>query len=484
MAEADDLLKDALEANRARELLFRREASAISNAAALLVNSLGSGRTLYVVGAGELALVARAIAHAFVSGEAGGPLRAIPLTSEVTHGAPATGEHALIREVRAFVDRGDALLALSRDATPSPIMLALDAARGKGAGTLAVSGYPGEGLIPHADAVVVVPSRRGTVIAEASLAIGNALSRLVARRLGLDAPQSARDPFESHKSGEAAVEKRAPSSGDHPAIVAELVAPSGTGPVSARHHSSSVELVALYADEKPSATPPPNTIRFRCSSCGETITVDAKFAGRHGQCPQCLNDFAIPKTSDAPSTPPAPPPVPAVPSSVSGSAARRVVQNPAASSAARRGGGGAGAAPRPQNGPAAAPGGDAVERRRARRVNVKDALLSFARGGFPDDEGQPAARHALDDLSLTGLSFTARSKEGPPAKIGDALFVLLDFPAFVDRIKVQAEVRRVEPLADRSGYAVGVRFSRFLDDAQAKVRRLVENDALRGVRRR
>ena len=41
MAEADDLLRDALEANRARELLFRREAAAISTAAGIITNALG-----------------------------------------------------------------------------------------------------------------------------------------------------------------------------------------------------------------------------------------------------------------------------------------------------------------------------------------------------------------------------------------------------------------------------------------------------------
>ncbi len=80
-----------------------------------------------------------------------------------------------------------------------------------------------------------------------------------------------------------------------------------------------------------------------------------------------------------------------------------------------------------------------------------------------------------------------KATEGVPAadvKVGDVLFLLLDFPAFVDKIRVQGEVRRVALLPDRTGFAVGVRFSRFLEDAQAKVRRLVENGALRGVKRR
>ncbi len=104
-------------------------------------------------------------------------------------------------------------------------------------------------------------------------------------------------------------------------------------------------------------------------------------------------------------------------------------------------------------------------------------------GGVPPPT--ESDRHTLDDLSLTGLSFTVKgATNGAPARVGESLFVLLDFPAFVDRIKIQGEVRRVELLEDRSGFTVGVRFSKFLDDAQAKVRRLVENDALRGVRRR
>jgi phosphoheptose isomerase len=479
MAEADDLLRDALEANRARELLFRREAAAISTAAGLITNALGSGRTLYVLGPGELALVARAVAHAFVAGELGAPLRAIPLASEVTHGAAASPDHPVIREVRAFVDRGDAVLAFARDASPGPVTLALDAARGKGAQVIAVSGYPGEALISHADAIVVVPSRRSTVIAETCLAIGHSLSRLAARRLGLDAPEP-RDPFESQKPSspdEASDQKHSGSSDE--IVVAELVTKSAAAG-KRRHATSSVELVPLYVDDKTAGAPQPaNTVRFSCGSCGEQITVDVRFAGRSGQCPQCLHDFVIPRPKGPGESSGRPEPaVPTIGASVgSSSAARRApVANPAAALARHK----------PTPAPVAKPeDGPREERRRARRVSVRDALLCFAKGSFPDDENQPTVRHPLEDLSLTGLSFTVKDAAGvEPVKVGESLHVLLDFPAFVDRIKVLADVRRVEPLADRSGHAIGVRFARFLDDAQAKVRRLVENDALRGVRRR
>jgi phosphoheptose isomerase len=478
VGDAEDLLKDSQESSRARELLVRREAAAISTAAGLVASALGAqGRTLYLVGAGELGLIARAAAHAFVAGEAGAPLRAISLLSEVALGAPPTPDHPLVREVRAFVDRGDVLLAMAREGTPGPVILALDAARAKGASAVVVTGYPGEGFTGHADALVVIPSRRPTVIAETALSVGHALARLVARRLGNETA-TRKDPFDS-----AHEEKDLLGSSDE-AVVAELVAPAAQ----TKGAPAAVELVPLYVVDGNAGAPPPNTVRFKCKNCGELITVDAKFAGRSGQCPQCLNDFVIPGSLEAI-------PSPAVPS------VARTPQASPAGSGARRASPGSSAGPvpgrqkptpapvsRPEaagaaGGPHAA-AGPQEERRRARRVTVKDALISFGRGAF-DDDPQPDSRHTLDDLSLTGLSFTVKgAKNGAPARVGEPLFVLLDFPAFVDRIKIQGEVRRVEPLEDRSGYTVGVRFSKFLDDAQAKVRRLVENDALRGVRRR
>jgi phosphoheptose isomerase len=490
MGEAEDLLKDALESNKAKELLFRREAEAISRAATLIAKALGAGRTVYVIGGSELSLLGRYLAHAFFAGETGASLRAIALGGDGTATALSGADHPIVRETRAFVDKGDILVALGRDGAPGALFLALDAARAKGATTIALAGYPGEELQEHADAVIIVPSRRPSVVAETVLAIGHLLARLVARRLGLDtATTTGSDPFESSRPEKGA----SLSSSSAEVVVAELVEaappPSlANSEARKRMHGSSVELVPLYMDEKNAEPQRPNTVRFRCASCRETITVDAKFAGRTGQCPNCLADFKIPRP-DEPGLETAASPGPAAArpvASPAASASGRRAGNPAASSGARR----QEVAPRPTE-------DRQEERRRAGRVNVTDAVVCFGRERFPDDEDQPQARYGLENLSLTGVSIVVKAPTKPlpanmPAlqptdvKIGEPVYLLLDFPAFVDRIRVQGEVRRVSPFktAAGSGFTIGVRFSRFLDDAQAKVRRLVENGALRGVRRR
>jgi hypothetical protein len=117
------------------------------------------------------------------------------------------------------------------------------------------------------------------------------------------------------------------------------------------------------------------------------------------------------------------------------------------------------------------------ERRRATRVNVRDAVLSWGREDFP--AAGPPGQHPLDDLSLTGLRFM-----GPPGdlKVGDILHLSLDFPAYPDPVRVKAQVRRVS--APDAPPAVGVRFVQWVGDAEVRVRRLVENVQLRTVRRR
>jgi D-arabinose 5-phosphate isomerase GutQ len=448
MAEAEDPLKEALEATRAKELLFRREATALSQAAALVGQAVGAARTLHVWGEGPLAFLARYVAHRFFHAEGGPPLRARMLAADGSPGGSA------LREARAFVERGDVLLVLALEGARGPVAEVLDSARAQGASTVALSGYPGDGLAARADAFVIIPTRREPAVAEGLLAITNVLERLVARRLGIEPPPLSRhDPFESRtgSSDESA-------SGSE-AVVAELVQPG------ARHISSSVELVPIKVEAGGSSAPaPPNSIRFRCTACGGSITVEARYAGRRGQCPECLHEFTIPRADATPVAAGAHPTAGRLREAPESTAARR----PTASF------GRAGPAPGPSS---------SQERRRANRVSVTDGRVAYALDSFPG-ENQPPLYHALDDLSLTGLSFSVRSKSAPEVKVGDSLFLHLDFPAYVDKVRVQGDVRRVGVLPDRQGIAVGVRFSRFLDDAQAKVRRLVENGNLRGVKRR
>ncbi|MBI3724881.1 SIS domain-containing protein [bacterium] len=394
MGDAENLLNEALDANKTRELLVRREGKAIVAATTVIVEALGTGGTLYVLGEGKLGLLARYLAHTFFVAEGGSPLRAVALD---TDGAAPQGTHAAIRAARAFVGRGDVLLALSLDGAHDVIAQAVDLARGNGAATIALSGYPGESVRASAEVAIVVPSRRASVVVEGILAVAQLIERHVARRLGIETAASfARDPVE------AAADRAPVASESSEAVVAELEAP------------------------RPARQPE------RASSAGHAAPRRDGSSAGHAAAPRDAS-----------------------------SSGRRPVE-------------------RPQ-------GDNADDRRRANRVHVRDAIVSFAKDAFPD--GSPPNGHSLENLSLTGISFQVKAREpGNPESmdvgIGDAVFVLLDVPAFVDRIRVQGDVRRIALLPDRTGFAVGVRFQRFLDDAQAKVRRLVENEALRGVRRR
>jgi hypothetical protein len=305
-------------------------------------------------------------------------------------------------------------------------------------------------------------------VAEGVLAVMHLIQRLVARRLGLEPATRSRggDPFDSVTGSS---DDLSSSSGEQP-VVAELVEPRS------KHIPSSVELVPLKVDTGSGQPAPPNSIRFRCAACGGSITVESKFAGRRGQCPECLAEFTIPRDS-----------APSAVASSSASASRprephdRAQERTGESSGARR------ASAHSTRPPGSSFPPPPQERRRANRVSVIDGRIAYALDAFPG-ENQPPLYHPLEDLSLTGLSFVVKFKSSasptPDVKVGDSLFLHLDFPAYVDKVRVQGEVRRVGLLPDRSGLAMGVRFSRFLDDAQAKVRRLVENGNLRGVKRR
>jgi len=120
------------------------------------------------------------------------------------------------------------------------------------------------------------------------------------------------------------------------------------------------------------------------------------------------------------------------------------------------------------------------ERRRANRVHVLDAVVRWSKEGFPD--ASPAHEpHHLEDMSLTGLSFVATLGQ---FKIGDVLFLTLDMPAFPSPVLVKGQVRRISLQKVGDGATIGIRFVQWVGEAEDNLRRLVEDEALRTVRRR
>ncbi|MCA8925924.1 MAG: PilZ domain-containing protein [Planctomycetes bacterium] len=120
------------------------------------------------------------------------------------------------------------------------------------------------------------------------------------------------------------------------------------------------------------------------------------------------------------------------------------------------------------------------ERRRANRVHVLDAEVRWSQEGFPD--ASPAHQpHLLEDMSLTGMSFLATLGQ---FKIGDVLFLTIDVPAFPSPVLVKGQVRRISLQKSGDGATVGIRFVQWVGEAEDNLRRLVDNEALRVVRRR
>ncbi|MEZ6188472.1 MAG: PilZ domain-containing protein [Planctomycetota bacterium] len=120
------------------------------------------------------------------------------------------------------------------------------------------------------------------------------------------------------------------------------------------------------------------------------------------------------------------------------------------------------------------------ERRRANRVHILDAEVRWSQEGFPD--ASPAHQpHPLEDMSLTGMSFLAKLGQ---FKIGDVLYLTVDVPAFPAPVLVKGQVRRISLQKVGDGATIGIRFVQWVGEAEDNLRRLVDNEALRVVRRR
>ena len=217
------------------------------------------------------------------------------------------------------------------------------------------------------------------------------------------------------------------------------------------------------------------SFRFRCGGCDESITVQERFIGRRGQCPNCLAEFIIPGPKrDITSTQRAS----VVPKELFRPPGEEEAQQ-AVQAAAKPSMGRSGRASRSQTS-ASKRKKTGKERRRAPRVDVKDALVRFSPDDYPRS-GSLHDAHGLEDLSLTGMRFVG---PGHDLEVGDAVFCALDIPAFPEPIRVKAQVRRKSRLKNDRGYSTGVRFVQSGGDAETKVRRLIENTNLRSVRRR
>ncbi len=451
MLDLDGSLARSQEAGRLRERVLREQGRALAHAARLLDDAVGAGRRVHVLGEGRFAPLAIYLAEVLHrSGD--GLIAAAPL------GERARGKDAVLRAVSCFVASGDVLLLVG--AAPGGLRT-VAAARGKLAKVLGLLAPRARDVQGSCDAAVLVPGEDLAAVAEVILALGHVLAGALGRAGEAEGRAPTLVPLPAPTSRYAEPPRAASPPPTTPSITDLGVIDRDTGsaevPLGAGlDHEGALLAAALEAGaapptdprgvtrrQRPPADGPPATgphLRFRCGGCEEVIVVEARFAGRRGRCPACACEFMIPRPeTDATATQRAP-----------------LVPRERATGRHRR-----------------------SERRRAPRINVRDGIVRAARGAFPDGRTYHEP-HTLDDLSLTGLSWSGRD---PGLQVGEACYLSLDVPAFPRPVLVRAEVRRVTRRGPDT-WAVGVRFSEFVADAEERIQRLLDVPQLRAVRRR
>lgn len=187
LSEVEKQIRRSIEVKEA--LMASGEADTIERIVEVLSSALESGRRLYVFGNGGSAADAQHIAGELV-GRFMKERRALPVhalttdTSVLTAVANDYGfDESFARQVEAYVEEGDVVLALSTSGGSSNVVRAAELARKRGATVLALSGKGGGRLKDVADLCVVVPADESPRVQEAHITIGHILCDLVEKRL-------------------------------------------------------------------------------------------------------------------------------------------------------------------------------------------------------------------------------------------------------------------------------------------------------------
>lgn len=485
----DAVVAAGRELARLREQLLAQQQKSLLRAAELIGAAAREGRAIHLVGEDLCAPLAAYLGELLLHGD---ERRILPARPLLPAGRDVDG---LARAVQACVRKGDVVLVLSTQVSPG-LMRAVSRTRLRGGTSVALLSENTAHTLA-CDVSLAVPAPQPQVAHELFLALGHALHGLVV--VGL-----AEVPADGQ--GESSALEDIPVSqdsfADHRVIDrdldSQLDSPLDSEAALAPRHSTEAALLQAAVDSLavPPTDPrgaqrrgggaptlPPAVFRFRCGGCEKVVTVDPRQAGKRGHCPHCRIEFIIPQPRDAVAPPPGPSrgaipvqPAPGRGTGRMGTTPPGGIPSPALPPSPAR------ADPARPWGPSGPrPRAPVKERRRATRVNVRDAVLRWGREDFPGAGDRPQEPYPLDDLSLTGLRFM-----GPPQdlKVGEIVHLLLDFPAYPDPVRVKAQVRRVNGPDGGTPAAVGVRFVQWVGDAEVRVRRLVENAQLRSVRRR
>jgi D-sedoheptulose 7-phosphate isomerase len=165
-------------------------ADAISELGGLVVSTLSRGNKLLFCGNGGSAADAQHLAAEYVVrfGRVRAPLAALALTADtavLTAGGNDLGfEHVFERQVRALGKRGDLLILHSTSGESRNLLLAAEAARELGAGTVALLARGGGRLRERVDLAIIVPTESPARAQEMHITIGHIVCELADQALG------------------------------------------------------------------------------------------------------------------------------------------------------------------------------------------------------------------------------------------------------------------------------------------------------------
>lgn len=168
--------------------LRRQNTPQIEKMAEMISESLKSGGKMLLLGNGGSQSQAQHIAAEFLGRYAldRKPMRALALSnlSAITAIGNDFGfEHVYERQIQALCDKNDVVVGLSTSGKSQNVLLAIQAAKARGAKTIGLTGADGTQLETIVDLAIVVPSRNVPRIQEAHLLIGHIVSGIVEERL-------------------------------------------------------------------------------------------------------------------------------------------------------------------------------------------------------------------------------------------------------------------------------------------------------------
>ncbi len=92
-------------------------------------------------------------------------------------------DYIFSRQVEAFVQPGDVLIGMTTSGTSKNVVLAMEAARDKGAVTIAFTGNGGGTIVEHSDIVLLGPDGYAAIVQEVHQVMAHIVCDLVEQRL-------------------------------------------------------------------------------------------------------------------------------------------------------------------------------------------------------------------------------------------------------------------------------------------------------------